>query len=820
MPSPDGAPAPQRRVVDLKFDLAGPVAPGDSAIFMVGNFAAQHNGAVITCDSAVRYSDMRIEFFGNVLINKNTTYIYGDRAEYDGTVNEARIYSDLIKVVDGDAVLYTYRFAFDTRENIGRFEGGGVLVNRENLLEATRGYYYADLRELVGVEQVELRNDEYELRGDSVVYNMESDNAEFFERTNIWNRDGDYLYADRGFFFKRDTLYRVTRNGYILTEKQELWSDSIDYYRTRGHALLRHDIQIDDTDHKVLAFGDYGEVWNDPGDALLTRRPAVVSYDLEQGPDTLYMRSDTIRLHTLRTGEEPAPDAADEPAGRPGEAAPSADAAAPSGDPSGRGLSSAPGEERARRPHTPAGAGIPEETAAPDEPAAMDAASDEAAADDDAAGAADSLAAPQPDTVALTAAQRKAAQREEARRAKAERQRLKSAARKEQLTRIAAERRARANAKLTKQKEREEARLKARRLKTEAKLQVRRLKALRKGRPLPTDEPLIALDSLIAANTRELDSLYRVLADSLERADSTTRALLAADTVTAPPADSIYRLVKGFHAVRIYRSDFQAVCDSMTAISTDSTLHLYIDPVLWNGRNQITSEVMDIYTRNQQLQRAEFVGEPLMVGQVDTAHYNQIKGKQMICYFSDNKIYRNDVIGNAQTLYYHEDGEPAEAVMFNLIESADLSIYIENNEVYQITWRTNPDGKFYPMDKIPADQELYLRGFKWEEPRRPQSKEEILDRRIRPSERVQRSALQRPSFPIRSRIEAYRKRLVESRRWTDRNDEVDVLTTEWMRSLGYEPGQPHPRRSGPAAPMEEPVAMPAADRSAEQPGQE
>ena len=73
-------PAPEeggKKLIDLKSDLMGPVAPGDSVVFLVGNFAAQHNGAVITCDSAVRYSDMRIEFFGNVLINKNTTYIYG-----------------------------------------------------------------------------------------------------------------------------------------------------------------------------------------------------------------------------------------------------------------------------------------------------------------------------------------------------------------------------------------------------------------------------------------------------------------------------------------------------------------------------------------------------------------------------------------------------------------------------------------------------------------------------------------------------------------------------------------------------------------------
>ena len=267
----------EKKLIDLKSDLMGPVAPGDSAVFLVGNFAAQHNGAVITCDSAVRYSDMRIEFFGNVLINKNTTYIYGDRAEYDGNLNEARVYSHIVKVVDGDATLYTYKFLFNTKSNVGEFADGGVLTNRESLLEAVRGYYYADTKELVAVDQVEMRNEEYELKGDSVVYNMATDNAYFFDRTNIWNRDGDYLYADRGSYEKLDTLYIITRNGYILTEKQEIWSDSLDYYRMRNHVIMRHDLQLDDTERKAIGFGDYGEYWKEPGNAFLTRRPAVVS---------------------------------------------------------------------------------------------------------------------------------------------------------------------------------------------------------------------------------------------------------------------------------------------------------------------------------------------------------------------------------------------------------------------------------------------------------------------------------------------------------------------------------------------------------------
>ena len=303
MQAPEAEQPAEKKLIDLKSDNMGPVAPGDSVIFLVGNFAAQHNGAVITCDSAVRYSDMRIEFFGNVLINKNTTYIYGDRAEYNGEVNEARVFSDIVKVVDEDATLYTYEFLFNTKENVGEFGGGGVLVNRDSRLESERGNYYANSKELVCVDRVEMRNDEYELKGDSVVYNMATDNAFFFRNTNIWNKEGDYLYADRGAYRKADSLYKVTSNGYVLTDKQEMWSDSIDFYRAEDHIILWRDIQIDDTEHKVLAFGDYGEYWKEPGNAFLTRRPSIVSYDLSQG-DSLFMRADSMFLFTINENAE------------------------------------------------------------------------------------------------------------------------------------------------------------------------------------------------------------------------------------------------------------------------------------------------------------------------------------------------------------------------------------------------------------------------------------------------------------------------------------------------------------------------------------
>ena len=805
MQAPEAEQPAEKKLIDLKSDNMGPVAPGDSVIFLVGNFAAQHNGAVITCDSAVRYSDMRIEFFGNVLINKNTTYIYGDRAEYNGEVNEARVFSDIVKVVDEDATLYTYEFLFNTKENVGEFGGGGVLVNRDSRLESVRGYYYANSKELVCVDRVEMRNDEYELKGDSVVYNMATDNAFFFKHTNIWNKEGDYLYADRGAYRKADSLYKVTSNGYVLTDKQEMWSDSIDFYRAEDHIILWRDIQIDDTEHKVLAFGDYGEYWKEPGNAFLTRRPSIVSYDLSQG-DSLFMRADSMFLFTINENAErrAAEAAAADSLARSADslALPGADSLAHAAGGADVPADSLGRPRSGRRPQgvdaadSLATAGsVPDSLAAGGDadsphvaPSPLDAPDRPAPADSlGGAAPADSLANAA-DT--LTVAQRKALLKEAAKRAKAEEKAAAAKEKKKKLDEIAARRKEKMTARLLEQKEREEARLTARRLKAESKLKARQARATRKGRMIQIDSTALReLDSLIVLNMAEQDSLLNLLVDSL-LTDTAAMAIPAdsIDSLTAP-RDSIYRLLKGFRNVKIYRSDFQTVCDSMTAISTDSTIHLYIDPVLWNENNQITSDVMDIFTENQQLTRAEFIGSPMMVSQLDTTHYNQVAGKTMTAYFFNNQIYRNDVNGNAQTINYMQDGEPVEITMMGVIESGEISFFIEDKQVVQITYRGDPVYNFYPMDKIPPTQDIRLKGFKWEGARRP-SQAEVFDRRIRPSERERRSEMKHPDFPIMQRIDEHRKRLIEQRRWTDRNDQVDAATVEWMHSLGYEVGQP------------------------------
>ena len=850
----------ERRMVDMTADDSYLIEQGDSTVFiLVGNFAAHHNGTVILADSAIRYPNQSFECFGNVLINQNETYAYGERAHYDRANSTATIYSELVKVVDGDVTLYTYKFKFNTLESIGIFSDGGVVTKGDNILESDRGYFYANQDQIICVDKVQMTNNEYQMMGDSVIYHIDTDRAQFFTHTNIWNDKGEYLYADRGSYEKDGEVYVITKNGYILTENEEVWSDSLDYYRDRGYGLLRHNVQLDDQKHKMVAFGDRGEYWKEQGNAMLTLDPSAISYDLEQG-DSVFMRADTMMLYSRSTQgdkEEAERKRLEEQRAfeearladsvkRAEEAQKSAEAAKSeekseneTGDDESkserRGRDKKDKDEK-RKDMTPdegktvrkldkaesrlpsaeiseqvsemAGAEgaegvdsvqMPKDSLATDVTLAdslkldslqLDSLQlDSLAADSiKVMSAADSLAA-RLDT--LPKAERKALLKEIAlkeREAKrAEQTRIKDSIKREKLKiqkakldSIGELRQQKRNQMLDKLQARED----SMRARMKAREEARKLKMIarltRKGVVFQWADSVARMraDSTLYADGVLYDSLAEGVFESMivRSLDTLLTNVMAVDTAVV---DTQYRLMLGYRNVRIFRKDFQAICDSLSSSSLDSVIRMYINPVLWQEQNQVTSEVVNMQTSNQQVVRAEFTGKPMMISKIDTLHYNQIAGKTMTSHFRNNAIYRNDVDGNAQTIYYmQEEGSPeVQGLMY--IESANMSFFIEEQMVTGITYRGSPTYTIYPMDKIPETQSLFLQDFAWHADKRP-TQDSVFTRTLRPSLRVEKEALPRPKFPIAKRIGDYRVRLVERKEWRDRNDILTQEVVDWL----------------------------------------
>ena len=722
---------PAPKVVDFSADVMRPVKIADSsALSLVGHVVFYHNGAVITCDSAIRFNDRMMDCYNNVIINKDSTFIYGDRAEYNGNFNTARVFSPLVKIVDKDATLYTYNFSFNTLDNIGHYTGGGTMLQKENRLESRDGYYYADNRELIGVHDVEMKNPDYQLKSDSVSYNLDSEIARFYTRSYIWNKDDEFLTALKGSYDRKADLYTFTDQSYILTKTREVWADTILYKQNVQDALLVNNVQVADDEQQAVAFGDLIQYWGKERKALLTRDPVVASFQESDSSkrDTLYMRADSMFVFTynrdsllrdsLRRDSLAALEstASDEftPADGGGTTAGTA-SQSPEGEP---------------QPVAPAETPMSPE----DVEAAEKAVTEEEVAEP---------VLSEKEQKRLAAEKRREAKELE-RKAKDEQRRAKEKARQERLLL-------------------RESRRKGARVGAEADSAAR--------------ADLLAHAQLLQAQRDSLAKLAQQEADTLLPAP--------ADSVEGEQ-DSLVRKMFAYHNVRIFRNDFQAVCDSMTGFSLDSTLHMYVDPVLWNDNNQVTSKVVDIYTLNQKIDRAVFTGEPIMSQEVDTSHYNQIKGKVIESFFRDGAIYRTDVNGNGQTYYFmvEEDSTGNYISGFMTVECADISFYFKDQAVDEIVWRGKPVYSIYPMDKIPDSQPLTLPGFVWEGKRRP-SKEQVFNRTFRPSERNEYDKLPRPEFPITQKINLAREQLVKENVWFDRNDPLSSEALEFIRSIGY-----------------------------------
>lgn len=725
-------------VIDFRADLIRPVKVADSsALSLVGHVVFYHNGAVITCDSAVRYSDKLMDCYLNVIINKDSTFIYGDKADYNGNTNTAQVYAPLVKTVDQDATLYSYNFSFNTLDNIGRYTGGGTMTQKENLLESQDGYYYSKTREVVCVRDVEMRSPEYTIRADSVSYNLDTEQAVFHSRAFIWNNKDEFLTALKGDYDRTLERYTFTDSSYILTKTQEVFADSITYYQGTQDAVFVSNIQVHDADNKAMAFGDYAQHWGEENTTLLTRRPSVLNYDRN---DTVYMRSDTIFVYTVKLDTIAAPaidslalagEAGAIPGELPGGLLPDSTAFRGSDQPL------LPGEVSGEIP----GAEV----------------SSEAGSEEIAASAEtppESEAPPPPTAEELKRMEREARERQnqEARTAKEE-------ARKA----LEAERRAVAQAK-------QEAREKAAEEKRIARAQ-------RRG-------TVLSVDTISAVDHENI-----LPADTLPVTDTLPAALVPApiaDTIAAAPRDSIQRIIRGYHHVRIFRSDFQAVCDSIVGFTLDSTVHMYIEPVLWNESNQVKSEEVTLFIKNQTIDRALFTGVPIMSAEVEPDVYNQVKGRTIEAFFRDGEIYRTDVNGNAQTYYYlqEEDSVQKYIVGFLVAECADLTFNFVEKQVDNIVYRGDPVYSIYPMEKIPDTQSQFIKGFVWEIERRPVL-EDVFDRVIVPSRREYYEALPRPTYPISEQIDRHKKEFEEAGIWYDRRDPVSNEALEFIRSLGY-----------------------------------
>ncbi|WP_082893701.1 OstA-like protein [Rufibacter ruber] len=195
---------------------------------------------------------------------------------------------------------------------------------------------------------------------------------------------------------------------------------------------------------------------------------------------------------------------------------------------------------------------------------------------------------------------------------------------------------------------------------------------------------------------------------------------LSADTLLAVE-NRVDKTKKGFvyayPDVRIYKSDLQGICDSLTYNLQDSMIYMNRSPKLWANKSQMTADSVIMQLRDKTLDQMRMFGNSFAISQDTLENFNQVKGRNMTAHFAEGKIRRIDVNGNGESLYFALQGDSTVMGM-NKAFCSDMRMKFNDGQVQSITFLTEPDAKLIPPHEL-EEPEKRLKGFVWRADEKP-----------------------------------------------------------------------------------------------------
>jgi lipopolysaccharide export system protein LptA len=186
------------------------------------------------------------------------------------------------------------------------------------------------------------------------------------------------------------------------------------------------------------------------------------------------------------------------------------------------------------------------------------------------------------------------------------------------------------------------------------------------------------------------------------------------------------RIIRAFNNVRFFKKDMSGKCDSIHSSSKTALTKLIGNPILWNGENQITGDVMHLIGNNttRKLDSLKVLNNTFMVSR-DTmgTGYNQVKGLNLFGKFIEGKLHDVDIVKNAEVIYYMRN-EDNELIGINKNVSSKINLTFEDNAVETITFFKQVDGDIFPEKDLPENARK-LRGLVWRGDERITSKDQL-----------------------------------------------------------------------------------------------
>jgi lipopolysaccharide export system protein LptA len=186
------------------------------------------------------------------------------------------------------------------------------------------------------------------------------------------------------------------------------------------------------------------------------------------------------------------------------------------------------------------------------------------------------------------------------------------------------------------------------------------------------------------------------------------------------------RILRAFNNVRFYKKDMSGKCDSIHSSAKTALTKLIGNPIIWNGENQITGDLMHLIgeSKTQKIDSLKVLNNTFLVSK-DTlgTGYNQVKGQNLFGKFIEGNLHDVDIIKNTEVIYYMRN-DAHELIGINKNVSSKINIVFDKKEIETITFFKQVDGDIYPEKDLPENARK-LRGLVWRGDERIKSKDDI-----------------------------------------------------------------------------------------------
>jgi lipopolysaccharide export system protein LptA len=739
---------------------------------LVGNVAIKQGKTTIYCDTMyIIKPDNYIDCYGHVHINDNDSVnIYSDYMKY--LVDTQRVlFRKNVRLTDGKGVLTTDILNYELTTKVGIYDQGGKLVSKETVLTSNQGTYYELTKDIHFHQNVILRDPQYDLTCDSLLYNTQTQISTFISETFIQFKDSSRrtIRTHSGHYDVANHKAEFGARPVMIEGSQRLTGDSVRMDDSTGLATaVGNAIYIDTTQGIKLLAGfminnkkkntflatlhplmilkqDKKDSLYITADTLMSAR--LVDYQVQQ---KILAHQDSIHHIFIDSLEKVSADSLHNLALS--RAARDSIIKANGGDTThindisdSLGIGGADSLARLGLDSIRRFRKIPM-VSAREIPVIKDSTGKKLIT------SADSLRLHPPTEKEL--------RRQAEAKIKAARQ-----ARRDSIGDLKEKKRELADSLRTAQKKLKDS-LAIRQQDIADSIQGEKAKERARKRAVVDSIRQAAINDSLKVIARADSIRHEALLDSLDHAGLTdsanalrrqdsinlakrTRRPPPRDTVEAPlpghEADSIalipttdttLRYVIGFHHVRIFSDSLQAVCDSLYYSAKDSIFRLFYNPVAWgSGNYQITGDTMYVYTKNKKANRLYVFENGLAVNKIGKLFYDQLKGTTINAFFQGGEIDYIRARGNAESIYYVTDDKKAytsvnkahaDIIDMRFSPKYDSAGKPAGKELNRVVLRNDAEGIMYPFKHV-VFEDMVLRGFKWQEARRPKSKKELFE---------------------------------------------------------------------------------------------